>query len=78
MRTRASSSGFPALGDDPLVAVEQGYEVQIDPTDEAGWTTGAVYGVQLPDAAAVASALNPAGRWNTFEIALDRPRIVVS
>ena len=39
--------GFPAVGDDPLVAVEQGYEVQIDASDEAGWTTGAIYAFQV-------------------------------
>ena len=27
--------GFPAIGDDPFVAVNQGYEIQIDPTDPA-------------------------------------------
>jgi hypothetical protein len=70
--------GFPAVRADPFVAVERGYEVQIDPTDEAGWTTGAIYGVQPPSTAAVAEAVNPPGSWNTFEIALDPPRIVVS
>lgn len=70
--------GFPAPGADPFVAVERGYEVQIDPTDEAGWTTGAIYGVQPPDPGAVAEAVNPPGSWNTFEIALDPPLIVVS
>ncbi len=68
--------GFPAVGADPLVAVEQGYEVQIDAIDEAGWTTGAIYGFQPADSAAVAEALNEG--WNTFEIALDPPEIVVS
>ena len=68
--------GFPAVGDDPLVAVEHGYEVQIDAADEAGWTTGAIYAFQAADQAAVAEALNDG--WNTFEIALDPPEIVVS
>jgi hypothetical protein len=68
--------GFPAVGDDPLVAVEQGYEVQIDAVDEAGWTTGAIYGFQPADAAGVAEALNDG--WNTFEIALGPNEIVVS
>jgi cytochrome c len=70
--------GFPAVGDDPLVAVERGYEVQIDATDEAGWTTGAIYGFQPADPDAVADALNSPGSWNTFEIVLDPPEIVVS
>lgn len=68
--------GFPAVGDDPLVAVDHGYEVQIDPSDPAGWTTGAIYGFQAPDQEAVAEAVNEG--WNTFEIALDPPEIVVS
>lgn len=70
--------GFPAVGDDPLVAVERGYEVQIDASDEAGWTTGAIYGFQVADAGAVEEALNEPGSWNTFEIALAPPEIVVS
>jgi cytochrome c len=70
--------GFPAVGDDPFVAVERGYEVQIDATDEASWTTGAIYGFQPADQDAVAEALNSPGSWNTFEIALDPPGIVVS
>jgi hypothetical protein len=68
--------GFPPVGDDPLVAVEQGYEVQIDAVDEAGWTTGAIYGFQAADAAAVEQVVNDG--WNTFEIALDPNEIVVS
>ena len=70
--------GFPAVGDDPLVAVERGYEVQIDASDEAGWTTGAIYGLQAADAGAVEEALNEPGSWNTFQIALAPPEIVVS
>jgi cytochrome c len=68
--------GFPAAGDDPFVAVEHGYEVQIDAVDEAGWTTGSIYGFQAADAAAVAGALRDG--WNTFEIVLDPPEIAVS
>jgi hypothetical protein len=70
--------GFPAVGDDPLVAVERGYEVQIDATDEAGWTTGSIYGFQVADVGAVQEALEAPGSWNTFEIALAPPEIVVS
>jgi hypothetical protein len=68
--------GLPAVGNDPFVAVDRGYEVQIDPTDEAGWTTGAVYGFQPADSEAVATAVREG--WNTFEIALAPPEIVVS
>ena len=41
--------GFPAVGDDPFVAVNQGYEIQIDPTDPAS-STGAIYSFQPPTA----------------------------
>lgn len=68
--------GFPAVGEDPFVAVERGYEVQIDATDEAGWTTGAIYGFQAAAAAAVAEVVNDG--WNTFEIRIDPPEIVVT
>jgi hypothetical protein len=82
MTPRDSNSGvfvgFPAVGDDPLVAVERGYEVQIDATDEAGWTTGSIYGFQVADVGAVQEALEAPGSWNTFEIALAPPEIVVS
>ncbi|MGH8867702.1 MAG: ThuA domain-containing protein [Actinomycetes bacterium] len=59
--------GFPA-SDDPWSAVDQGYEIQIDATDDADSTTGAVYNVQAPDEAARDAALNPPGKWNTFRI----------
>ncbi|HXV33594.1 MAG TPA: DUF1080 domain-containing protein [Gaiellaceae bacterium] len=68
--------GFPPPGADPFVAVERGYEVQIDPADEAGWTTGAIYGLQAADADAVAEAANEG--WNTFEIRIAPPEIVIS
>jgi hypothetical protein len=69
--------GFPPVGNDPFVAVEHGYEVQIDPTDAPAATTGAIYGFQAADAARRNQALRPAGQWNTYEITLDAPRIAV-
>jgi cytochrome c len=58
-------------------AVDHGYEIQIDPTDDADSTTGAIYNFQAPDAAARDAALNPPGEWNQYEITVDDPRILV-
>jgi cytochrome c len=69
--------GFPDPGDDPWVAVTAGHEVQIDATDDDGWTTGAVYGFDPPDVTARDAALRPPGEWNTFEISVDGDRIAV-
>jgi type 1 glutamine amidotransferase len=61
--------GFPAGSTgDPNQALTQGYEVQIDATDTADRTTGAIYGVKAADQAARDAALNPPGEWNTFEL----------
>ncbi len=60
--------GFPNPGGDPWVAVNQGYEIQIDATDAPDRTTGAIYTFQGADADAVAGALNPVGQWNAYEI----------
>ena len=56
---------FPDPGDDPLIAVNRGYEVQIydDPGGDPQ-KTGAVYGFQAPDA----SASRPVGEWNHYRI----------
>lgn len=69
--------GFPAVGNDPFVAVERGYEIQIDPTDSPASTTGAIYSFQAAEQARRDQALRPAGAWNTYEITVDAPRIVV-
>ena len=68
--------GFPAT-DDPWEAVELGYEIQIDATDEPNRTTGAVYGFQAADTEARDAALNPPGEWNTFEIRVTGERLRV-
>lgn len=63
--------GFPDPGDDPWVAANQGYEIQIDATDSPDKTTGSVYGFQAPDIPARDEALNPPGEWNSFEIVVE-------
>jgi hypothetical protein len=68
--------GFPA-SDDPWSAVHNGYEVQIDATDSADRTTGAVYGFRSADVAARDAALNPPGEWNTYEIRVTGERLEV-
>ncbi|MGK5684269.1 ThuA domain-containing protein [Actinoplanes sp. URMC 104] len=69
--------GFPNPGNDPWVAVNQGYEVQIDATDAADRTTGAIYTFQSADLAARDAALNPPGEWNTYELLVEGQRIRV-
>jgi len=69
--------GFPPPGNDPFVAVNKGYEVQIDASDVPKATTGAIYNFQAADQALRDGALNPPGSWNTFEITIDVPRVEV-
>ncbi|MFI9823562.1 ThuA domain-containing protein [Streptomyces sp. NPDC052013] len=68
--------GFPA-SDDPWSAVNNGYEIQIDATDAADRTTGAVYGFQSADIAARDAALNPPGEWNTYELRVTGERLEI-
>ncbi|MEE6297353.1 family 16 glycoside hydrolase, partial [Georgenia wangjunii] len=63
--------GFPNPGNDPWVAVNQGYEIQVDATDADDRTTGAVYTFQGADLEAVEAALNPVGSWNSYEIVVE-------
>jgi cytochrome c len=58
-------------------ALDNGYEVQVDATDDLDSTTGALYNIQAPDQALRDEALNPPGEWNTFEITVDDPEIIV-
>jgi len=67
--------GFPDPGEDPWVAVNQGYEIQIDATDEPDRTTGAVYTFQGADPQAVEQALEPVGAWNTYDIRVEGDRV---
>ncbi|MBD5784808.1 DUF1080 domain-containing protein [Cellulosimicrobium terreum] len=67
--------GFPNPGNDPWVAVNKGYELQIDATDADDRTTGAVYTFQGADLEAVDAALNPVGQWNAYDIRVEGDRI---
>ncbi len=60
--------GFPNPGNDPWVAVNQGYEIQVDASDEPDRTTGSIYTFQGADPEAMEQALNPPGSWNSYEI----------
>ncbi|WP_329010379.1 ThuA domain-containing protein [Micromonospora rifamycinica] len=68
--------GFPP-STDPWSAVDNGYEIQIDATDAADRTTGAVYTFQSADLAARDAALNPPGEWNTYEVLVEGERLQV-
>ena len=69
--------GFPAVGNDPFVAVDHGYEIQIDPTDNPDSTTAAIYSFRAAERALRDQALHPPGEWNTYEITVAAPRVVV-
>jgi type 1 glutamine amidotransferase len=66
--------GFPP-STDPWSAVDNGYEIQIDATDAADRTTGAVYTFQSANIAARDAALNAAGEWNTYELLVEGQRL---
>ncbi|SCL42147.1 Type 1 glutamine amidotransferase (GATase1) [Micromonospora pallida] len=68
--------GFPPSSD-PWSAVNNGYEIQIDPTDAPDRTTGAVYTFKSADLAARDAALNPPGEWNTYELLVEGERLQV-
>ncbi|MFF5970943.1 ThuA domain-containing protein [Streptomyces sp. NPDC012769] len=68
--------GFPA-SDDPWSAVRNGYEIQIDATDAADRTTGAVYGFKSADLQARDRVLRPPGQWNSYEIRVRGERLQV-
>ncbi|MFI5906412.1 ThuA domain-containing protein [Dactylosporangium sp. NPDC051541] len=69
--------GFPNPGNDPNIAINQGYEIQIDATDTPDHTTGAIYNFQSANIAARDAALNPPGAWNTYEISVEGQRLRV-
>jgi hypothetical protein len=55
---------FPDPGDDPWVAVNEGYELQICDTADPMHNTGSVYSFQAPTRVPT----NPAGEWNEYSI----------
>src|SRR6185437_4432704 len=71
---KADNSGifvrFPYPDNDPVVAVNNGYEIQIDdlamPDGNPIHKTGAIYGFAAPASKQIVS--KEAGRWNVFEI----------
>jgi len=69
--------GFPDPGTDPNIAINQGYEVQIDATDDPSHTTGAIYNFQAADAEARDPVLKPPGEWNSYELRVEGKRIRV-
>ena len=69
--------GFPDPGDDPWVAVDEGYEVQIDASDEPDRTTGAIYTFQGADEEARDAALNPVGEWNSYDIRVEGDNVLI-
>jgi hypothetical protein len=69
--------GYPEPGNDPWVAVNQGYELQIDATDAPDRTTGSVYSFQSADIPARDAALKPPGQWNAYEIVVQAQTIKV-
>ncbi|MET0684066.1 MAG: PKD domain-containing protein [Solirubrobacteraceae bacterium] len=69
--------GFQDPGSDPFNAVNSGHEIQIDATDDADSTTGAIYNFKAPDAAARDAVLNPPGEWNAYELVVIGQRIQV-
>jgi hypothetical protein len=70
--------GFPDTGANTVdTSINQGEEIQIDPTDNPAQTTGAIYLEQAADAAARDAVLKPAGQWNAYEIVVRDDRIIV-
>jgi len=70
--------GFPDTGaNTDQTAIDNGEEIQIDPTDNPAQTTGAIYLEQAADLEARDAALNPPGQWNEFEIIVRKDRIIV-
>jgi 3-keto-disaccharide hydrolase len=71
---RADNSGifvrFPYPDNDPMIAVNNGYEIQIDdlamPDGNPIHKTGAIYGFAAPASKQIVS--KDIGQWNTFEI----------
>jgi 3-keto-disaccharide hydrolase len=63
---------FPNPDNDPMIAVNNGYEIQIDdlamPDGNHIHNTGAIYGFAAPSYASKQIASKEVGQWNRFEI----------
>ncbi|MBZ6226153.1 ThuA domain-containing protein [Streptomyces olivaceus] len=68
--------GFPA-SEDPWSAVNKGYEIQIDATDEPDRTTGSIYTFKAANTKARDQVLRPPGQWNSYEIKVRGERLQV-
>ncbi|WP_437063723.1 ThuA domain-containing protein [Streptomyces sp. enrichment culture] len=68
--------GFPA-SEDPWSAVDKGYEIQIDATDEVDRTTGSIYTFKAANIKARDQVLRPPGQWNSYEIKVRGERLQV-
>jgi 3-keto-disaccharide hydrolase len=70
---------FSEPDNDPMIAVNTGYEIQIDdmamPDGNPLHKTGAIYNFAAPSNAA---ASKPVGRWNTFEIEVTNQKYSVT
>ena len=58
---------FPEKSDDPWVAVNTGYEIQIDGSRDSLHRTGSIYTFSPP----TKNAAKPAGEWNTYRIQVE-------
>ena len=73
---------FPYPDNDPMIAVNNGYEIQIDdlaiPDGNPIYHTGAIYGYAAPSSSSPKQiASKEAGQWNTFEIKIVDQRYTV-
>ncbi len=74
--TRSNSGVFIRLPEeprDPWYGVHNGYEVQIEDSDDAWHSTGSLYSLSK----ATGRNQKPAGEWNTMDIVLDGQKTTV-
>lgn len=64
---------FPNPGDDPWVAINDGYELQICDTAEAKHNTGSVYSIK----GSTHIPTKPVGEWNHYEITVIGQRYTI-
>lgn len=64
---------FPNPGNDPWVAVRQGYECQVNGDSPSPHATGGIFGIQAPSH----MSLEPPGEWNHYQITTWRNKILI-